>query len=129
MPQASRDNAAMQATYEFWANRRIKASGIIAAHTAATMERIQKYHRILVIQDKTELDLGQRRRTRGIGALSNQAAKGLQVHNVLAVSESGVPLGLLEEKVWSREKLESRLTPTLAASLNGTVQILGPMRI
>ncbi len=119
----------MQATYEFWANRRIKASGIIAAHTAATMERIQKYHRILVIQDKTELDLGQRRRTRGIGALSNQAAKGLQVHNVLAVSESGVPLGLLEEKVWSREKLESRLTPTLAASLNGTVQILGPMRI
>ncbi len=104
VPQASRDNAAMQGMYEFWANRRIKASEIIEAHTIATIERIQKYERILVIQDKTELDLGQRKRTRGIGAISHQGAKGLQVHNVLAVSESGVPLGLLEEKVWSREK-------------------------
>ena len=104
VPQASRDQAAMQATYEFWANRRIKASGIIEAHTAATIERIQEHKRILVIQDKTELDLGQRRRTRGIGAISNQAAKGLQVHNVLVVSEVGVPLGLLEQKVWAREK-------------------------
>ncbi len=26
VPQASRDNAAMQGTYEFWANRRIEAS-------------------------------------------------------------------------------------------------------
>ncbi len=56
--QASRDNAAMQGMYEFWANRRIKVSEIIEAHTAATIERIQKYDRILVIQDKTELDLG-----------------------------------------------------------------------
>ncbi len=104
--QASRDNAAMQGMYEFWANRRIKVSEIIEAHTAATIERIQKYDRILVIQDKTELDLGQRKRTRGIGAISHQGAKGIQVHNVLAVSSDGVPLGLLEQKDWVREKVK-----------------------
>ena len=104
VPQASRDTAAMQATYEFWANRRIEASSIIEAHTTATIERVKEYKTVLAIQDKTELDLGNRRRTRGIGAISNQAAKGLHLHSVLAVSESGVPLGLLEEKMWAREK-------------------------
>ncbi len=104
VPQASRDTAAMQATYEFWANRRIEASSIIEAHTTATIERVKEYKRVLAIQDKTELDLGNRRRTRGIGTISNQAAKGLHLHTVLAVSESGVPLGLLEEKTWAREK-------------------------
>lgn len=104
VPQASRDNAAMQATYEFWANRRIKALSILSAHTTTTIERIKQHQVVLAIQDKTELDLGERQRTRGIGAISNQAAKGLHLHTVLAVSESGVPLGLLEEKTWAREK-------------------------
>ena len=105
VPQASRDNAAMQGTYEFWANRRIEASSIISAHTTSTIERIKQHEVVLAIQDKTELDLGKRQRTRGIGAISNQAAKGLHVHNVLAVSSKGVPLGLLEQKVWAREKI------------------------
>ena len=104
IPQASRDNAAMQGIYEFWANRRIEAAGIIAAHTEATLERIKEHKVVLAIQDKTELDLGERKRTRGIGAISNQSGKGIQVHNVLAVSEGGVPLGLLEQKDWVREK-------------------------
>jgi hypothetical protein len=60
---------------------------------------------VLAIQDKTELDLGNRRRTRGIGAIGNKAAKGLHLHTTLAVSESGVPLGLLSAKMWAREKV------------------------
>ncbi|MDJ0596022.1 MAG: transposase [Pleurocapsa sp. MO_226.B13] len=116
VPQASRDTAAMEATYEFWANKRIKASSIISAHTKATIERIKEHQIVLAIQDKTELDLGlqesrtymdslqeplivgflrslkdktvhiclgflsgNRRRTTGIGAISNQAAKGLHL--------------------------------------------------
>lgn len=95
----------MQANYEFWANRRIKANQIISAHTSATIERIKEHQTVIAIQDKTEIDLGKRQRTRGIGAIGNQAAKGLHLHTVLAVSESGVPLGLLEAKMWAREKV------------------------
>ena len=65
VPQASRDEAATQATYEFWGNRRIKGSSIIAAHTESTIERIRDCQTVLAIQDKTEIDLGNRRRTRG----------------------------------------------------------------
>ena len=90
---------------EFWSNRRIKATEIISAHTSSTIERIKEHQVVLAIQDKTEIDLGNRRRTRGIGAIGNQAAKGLHLHTVLAVSELGVPLGLLEEKMWAREKV------------------------
>ena len=43
VPQASRNNAAMEATYEFWANRRIEAAEIIAAHTSSTIERIKEH--------------------------------------------------------------------------------------
>ncbi len=42
VPQASRDNAAMQGIYEFWAQRREIAAGIIAAHREATIERIKQ---------------------------------------------------------------------------------------
>ena len=69
----------MQATYEFWANRRIEAREIIAAHREATLERIKEHTVVLAIQDKTELDLGERKRTIGLGAISNQAGKGLHV--------------------------------------------------
>lgn len=71
VPQASRDNATMEATYEFWANRRIEAGEIIAAHRISTIERIKEQKLVLAIQDKTELDLGKRQRTRGIGGIGN----------------------------------------------------------
>ncbi len=32
IPQASRDEAAMQGMYDFWANRRVKAEAILAGH-------------------------------------------------------------------------------------------------
>jgi hypothetical protein len=40
-----------------------------------------------------------------LGSISKQGAEGLKVHNVLAVSEAGVPLGLLKQKVWARDKV------------------------
>jgi hypothetical protein len=40
VPQAARDAAAVQGVYEFWGNRRIKASAIIGAHAGSTVERI-----------------------------------------------------------------------------------------
>ena len=38
-----------------------------------------------------------------MGPLSNPKARGLKVHTVLAASVEGVPLGILEQKVWARE--------------------------
>lgn len=104
VPQASRDSAAVQGAYEFWANPRIKPSEILAAHTNSTVERIKQHSIVLAIQDTTELDFSDHRSKRGMGALSKATAKGLKVHTILAASVQGVPLGVLDQKIWARHK-------------------------
>lgn len=112
VPQASRDEASVQGVYKFWGNPRVKASAILAAHTDSALERIKEHETILAIQDTTELDFSaqpvryarsENPRRKGMGPLSNPKARGLKVHTVLAASAEGVPLGILEQKVWARE--------------------------
>ena len=56
VPQASRDNAAMQGLYEFWSNRRITPLSILSGHRARTVDRCLEHPTVLAIQDTTELD-------------------------------------------------------------------------
>ena len=116
VPQASRDEAAVQGVYKFWGNPRIKTSAILAAHTDTAVERIKGHETILAIQDTTELDFSpkpvrharsENPRRKGMGPLSNPKARGLKVHTVLAASAQGVPLGVLDQKVWVREVKQS----------------------
>lgn len=102
--QASRDAAAMQGVYDFWSNPRISPETILSAHQRRSVERISTHETVLAIQDTSELDFSSHRRTQGLGPLSNPAARGLKVHTVLAASAAGVPLGILHQKVWAREK-------------------------
>lgn len=100
--QAMRDEAAVQGVYDFWANRRVQAEEIIAAHTRRTVERMAEHTTVLAIQDTTELDYSSHRSTVGLGPISNPKARGLKVHTVLAASAEGVPLGVLHQIVWAR---------------------------
>lgn len=59
---------------------------------------------MLTIQDTTELDFSTHRTTRGLGPISDASATGLKVHLTLCSSDAGVPLGILQETVWAREK-------------------------
>jgi hypothetical protein len=103
IPQASRDEAAMQGMYDFWANRRVSAEAILAGHRASAIARISREGVVLAFQDTSELDYSDhRRRTSGLGSLSNPDARGLKLHTVLAFSDTGVPLGILHQQMWSR---------------------------
>ena len=104
VPQASRDNAAMQGMYEFWSNRRITPLSILSGHSARTVDRCLEHPTVLAIQDTTELDFSSHPKTRGLGPISNPEALGLKVHLTLCSSDAGVPLGILHETVWAREK-------------------------
>lgn len=102
--QAARDKAAVQGIYEFWGNVRVKASGILAAHRDSTLSRVETEEIVLAVQDTTELDFSSQPKTQGLGGLSKKDAQGLKVHSVVCVSPLGVPLGVLHQKVWAREK-------------------------
>lgn len=102
--QAASDKAAVQGIYEFWGNVRVKASGILAAHRDSTLARVEGQEIVLAVQDTTELDFSSQSSKQGLGALSKKDAQGLKVHSVLCVNPVGVPLGVLHQKVWARQK-------------------------
>lgn len=105
VPQAIEEVSQVQACYDFWANRHIKPEDIIAAHRDATLERVRGRKVVLAVQDTTELEFAPKKGRRGLGSISKQGAEGLKVHNILAVSDQGVPLGLLGQRVWARDKV------------------------
>lgn len=104
VPQASRDAAAMQGIYDFWANRRIEPDAILGGHQRQTVKRMEEQRVVLAIQDTSELDYRTQRHLEDVGPISNPQAQGLKLHTVLAASGSGVPLGVLHQKVWVRAK-------------------------
>ncbi len=63
--QAASDEAAVQGTYEFWGNVRVKAEGILAAHRDSTLSRMEGQEIVLAVQDTTELDFSSQPKTQG----------------------------------------------------------------
>ncbi|MGH7593989.1 MAG: IS4 family transposase [Gemmatimonadales bacterium] len=63
---------------------------------------------VLVAQDTVFFSYGEHPKTRGLGPIgkSNEAHdRGLIMHNALAFTTSGVPLGLLSQRIWAREEV------------------------
>jgi hypothetical protein len=69
----------------------------------ATYERLQTSGQepIFAVQDSTALNFSGRRVV-GLGVLENNQTSGFFAHTTLAVSAQGVPIGLLDQQVWSR---------------------------
>lgn len=57
---------------------------------------------MLLVEDTTSYNFSAHAATGGMGPLENKQCRGFLAHNTLAVSEVGVPLGLLEQVVWAR---------------------------
>jgi len=58
---------------------------------------------ICIAQDTTWLSYGQRAPIEGLGPVTTSGAQGLLVHSSLAVRPDGLPLGLVDQQVWTRE--------------------------
>lgn len=104
--------AEAKAAYRFFENDKVDAKLIRAEHRQKTLERMQEYDEVLVIQDTTFLDYSKHLHKEGLGSIGkrrkeNSATQGLVAHHALAVTLDGVPLGLLDQAVWAREKEKS----------------------
>lgn len=106
VPQACGSWAATKAAYRFWASENVKAEKIRSAHQSSVIRRLVEEEFILVAQDTTELNYTSRATTTGLGYLSNAKNQGLIMHSSLAISQTGVPLGLVHQEVWARDTEE-----------------------
>ena len=103
IPQACGSWAPAKAAYRFFDNSRVSHGVILAGHRQACLERVADEEIILALQDTTSLDYTHHPRTQDLGPLENPDCQGMFVHSALAVSDAGVPLGLLDQQVWTRD--------------------------
>src|SRR5216684_3298101 len=101
--------ASTQAAYRLFNNPKASPSGILKPHIDATVERMAGHGgAVLVMQDTVFFSYGAHPKTRGLGSIgkSNEAGeRGLIMHNALAFTTSGVPLGLLSQSIWARREI------------------------
>lgn len=95
-------NAGAKAAYRFWDNQRVHAEEVLAPHAEQTVQRSLSYPVVLVAQDTTEINLTAHPATRGTGYLGSPHCRGLLLHSLLAVSPTGVPLGVVRQFTWVR---------------------------
>jgi len=111
--QACTDWADTKAAYRFFKNDNISYKEIINSHTSATKDRCNDFSNILVVQDTTYFTYSQHPKTKGLCPLSRSRGKhkehiytlGLIMHSALAVSPDGLPLGIMDQKIYARPEL------------------------
>jgi hypothetical protein len=91
-----------KACYRFWSNAKVTPEKILSHHINQTVSIAEQHEIILAIQDTTELDFSKHKATKGLGYLESAHQLGIKVHTSFAVSDSGLPLGLLWQRQWVR---------------------------
>jgi hypothetical protein len=101
--------ASTQAAYRLFNNPKASTPGILKPHREATAQRMAGCGGpVLVMQDTVFFSYGTHVKTRGLGPIgkSNGAHdRGLIMHNALAFTTSGVPLGILSQSIWARGEI------------------------
>src|SRR5690606_893892 len=104
--EACGDWASTQAAYRLFDNPKASPHAILTPHIEETVKRMAAQSGpVLVMQDTVFFSYGQHPKTKGLGPIgkSNSAhERGLIMHNALAFTASGVPLGLLSQTTWAR---------------------------
>ena len=125
VPQANGDWANTKATYNFWQSSRFECEDIIDAHQKQTAVRASQEEIILAIQDTSDFNFTHHQAKtwdKGFGMTCSQKyVRGLKVHSIMASSTQGVPLGILDQQIWTRKpqtKKQKKKKKTSSSILN-----------
>ena len=102
IPQACGSWKVTKATYRFFDNNRVKEKEIQASHLIASEKRLANQTTVLAIQDTTQFDFTHHPSTKGLGLLGDQFHFGLFYHPTLLLTSEKVPLGIMDQQVWTR---------------------------
>ena len=103
IPQTFGSWAGSKGAYRFLNSEKVTPELIRKAHYLAVHSRLPRNEMILAIQDTTDLDFTAKPKTKGLGPICAKNNQGLKVHSLMAVSSTGVPLGILHQEVWARD--------------------------
>jgi hypothetical protein len=81
---------------------------ILQAHYESTLERLKGEKIVLAVQDTTSLDYSTHPETEDLGIIGRGSQRdiiGLLLHDTMAYSPEGVPLGLVDVQCWARQEI------------------------
>ena len=111
IPAATTSRAEMEAAYRFCDNVKVTPEKILEPHFQATRKRISSVDFAILAQDTTILDLTRpSQQVEGAGPVETNSRRGAFLHPLQAYSLEGLPLGMVWQKFWAREKIETQLT-------------------
>ena len=102
IPRALSNDAEIKGAYRLIENDGVNHAGLLSGHVKHTAERVRNEEKVLVVQDTTTLNFGERE---GLGPIHDRlASKGMYAHTALAVTyERHEVLGVLDQQVWVRD--------------------------
>lgn len=102
LPTSFSKPSELKAAYRFFSSTQFSSKDIISGHVDQTAERIAQEATVLLIQDTTDVDYSSHASTKGLGYLEKKFMQGIKCHSCMAVSKEGLPLGILDQKLWVR---------------------------
>ena len=105
IPQACGSRAATKAAYRFFDHERTTMHAILESHYEATAKRVSEQALVLAVQDTTSLNYNTQPAIENLGPIGSRADTwlGLMVHDTMAFTPEGVPLGLVDVQCWARD--------------------------
>lgn len=108
--QACLDWKETKAAYRFFQNEKVEVNDIIASHRQNTVLRAKTHNIVLALQDTSYFVYTNHPKTEGLGKMSLKIGRnkdriysnGLMMHTCLAVTTKGLPLGLFDQKIFTR---------------------------
>jgi len=105
IPEACGSKAHTIGAYRFFQNEKITLDVILTPHTESTIERIKEHAIVLAPQDTTTLNYSAHPATEGLGPINtiDDTSIGMLLHDTIAFTEEGTPLGVLDAQCWVRD--------------------------
>ena len=101
--EASEDWAESLAIYRLWSNDALSHEELVRSIGGATGRRCQAESPLVVVQDTTAIIPTAPRRCQDRGAIGTEDELGFLQHTSLVLNEAGMPLGIGDIQMWSRE--------------------------
>jgi len=109
-PDAAKSTSVLKAQYRFIHNQNNTPEAILNAHHQSAIERTAEYARVILAQDTSEIDTTKPHcQVAGAGPLESDDKRGFFVHPLYALTEDGLPLGIVDEVIWTREAIRTDL--------------------
>ena len=98
-----------KAAYRLFDNDKLQAATLLQVHQGETVKRLEKSDGIIfAIQDTTILNYTHHPKKKGLNKINKnpgfeKPSTGCLLHNTLLMTESGLPIGLLDQKIFQHE--------------------------